>query len=147
MFFEKFKEDFSYMFSEDNYYYDLSTGSGWNNLIRKLFEDIVALDINKKVSIWQIKEKFGTARIYIGFDNSVEHDNDEEIHFKIRSLIDFAERRSGEICEECASEENVTTSSGKIGWIKTYCDQCRKTIEDQTLKEREERNKRYEEKS
>jgi len=61
--------------------------------------------------VQQVKEKFGTLRIYVkGWDDRTE------------DLISFAENMSATICEECGNVgESRTTESG---WVKTLCDPC-----------------------
>lgn len=60
----------------------------------------------------QIKEKYGTLRIYFtGGDDYVE------------GLISMAEAFSGKICETCGNKGY----SDKGGWIMTLCDGCRKS--------------------
>jgi hypothetical protein len=83
-------------------------GIGWKSLIDELFESIK--DTDTKIS--QIKEKFGTLRIYL--DNA-----SSEINKKVSEL----EKRSSKICEFCGSIEGVTTEGS---WLKTLCKICRK---------------------
>lgn len=60
----------------------------------------------------QIKEKFGTLRVYFsGGDDYVE------------GLISMAEAISGKICETCGNKGEPS----KGGWIMTLCDSCRKS--------------------
>ena len=60
----------------------------------------------------QIKEKYGTLRIYFsGGDEYVE------------GLVSMAEAISGKICEVCGNKGQLN----KGGWISTLCDICRKS--------------------
>ena len=60
----------------------------------------------------QIKEKYGTLRIYFsGGDEYVE------------GLVSMAEAISGKICEVCGNKGQPN----KGGWITTLCDGCRKS--------------------
>lgn len=58
----------------------------------------------------QIKEKFGTLRLY--FDGG-----DEYIH----SVFSEAETLSETTCESCGSEQGVQRTKG---WMRTLCDTC-----------------------
>jgi hypothetical protein len=81
-------------------------GEGWWPLVREVCQ---RLD-ETGGKIHQVKEKFGGLRIYA-------HCNEE-----VSKLINEAEAKSYQICEECGSEEDVTSEGG---WIKTLCKQCR----------------------
>jgi hypothetical protein len=82
-------------------------GEGWYLLIREICEAL-----NKSNGyILQVKEKFGGLRIYA------------ECNEEIQEMIDKAEEKSYKICEECGTEENVTSEGG---WIKTLCSDCRR---------------------
>lgn len=60
----------------------------------------------------QIKEKYGTLRVYFsGGDEYVE------------GLVSMAEAISGKICEVCGNKGQPN----KGGWITTLCDGCRKS--------------------
>lgn len=60
----------------------------------------------------QIKEKYGTLRVYFsGGDEYVE------------GLVSMAEAISGKICEVCGNKGQPN----KGGWISTLCDGCRKS--------------------
>lgn len=60
----------------------------------------------------QIKEKYGTLRVYFsGGDEYVE------------GLVSMAEAISGKTCETCGNKGY----SDKGGWIMTLCDGCRKS--------------------
>jgi len=85
-------------------------GIGWYPLVKKLIEDIIAICPDVEVS--QVKEKFGGLRFYI-------YGGTDEVY----ELIDKAEKESFTICENCGSEEDVTTEGG---WLLTLCRVCRK---------------------
>ena len=60
----------------------------------------------------QVKSKFGGLRFYVSTSNE-----------KINDLIDFAERDSYKVCENCGSREGVTSEGS---WVMTLCTDCRK---------------------
>lgn len=91
--------------------YGMECGDGWFDLIKDLFENLLALNI-PDLEIWVVKEKCGELSINVGVVNSDA----------IR-LIREAEKKSVTICELC----------GKAGMLKknkmisqTRCDKCRK---------------------
>ena len=90
--------------------------SGWMGLTLPILDEIKhynqGKEIEDQVHILQIKEKFGSLRIYL--DNAPEY---------IRDMVRKAEKNSYLICENCGSPINVTTKGP--GWIRTLCKECR----------------------
>ena len=103
---EDYKDKYAKNIAE--YLISFDCGPGWKPLIDELFELIKDTD----AKVVQIKEKFGTLRIYL--DNVTP-----EIDKKAAEL----ETRSSKICEFCGSTEDVTTEGS---WLKTLCKICRK---------------------
>lgn len=68
-----------------------------------------------QVVVTQIKEKFGTLRFYYAGGDDY-----------IRGLVDFAERMSEHICENCGDKGTLDTS----GWHTVRCEKCRNKIND-----------------
>jgi hypothetical protein len=89
----------------DAYYFEVK--SGWYPLIKDLITDLINLGWNKEIT--QVKEKFGTLRLYI-------NEGTDDIHRRIAN----AENESNIICE-------VTGQPGKLRndlpWWKTLCDE------------------------
>ena len=107
-------------------------GDGWFTIINELCGDILnhmnnqkqRLDIKKeqgeivteedyetiKVTIYQIKEKYGGLRFYT-------YGGDEYV----RGMITFAESMSYKTCEYCGNPGKLS----REGWWKTFCDPCR----------------------
>lgn len=82
-------------------------GKGWHKLIRNLVKDLYALGWDGRV--YQIKEKFGGLRFYIG-------EGTDAIHARITE----AEKESVRTCE-------ISGKLGKIragGWLKCLSDEC-----------------------
>ncbi len=65
---------------------------------------------NIKVTVVQIKEKYGGLRFYTYGSNDY-----------IRGMIDFAESMSYKICECCGNSGTLN----KEGWWRTMCQPCR----------------------
>lgn len=86
-------------------------GKGWAGLLDEVYSFIP-----KDIKVETVKEKFGLLRIY----TSAPHPHD--VYTKLGEI----ERKSGTICEECGTTENVTTERFKTRWyIKTLCQPCR----------------------
>lgn len=81
-------------------------GDGWFGL---LLEASVALE-EFDVQAVQVKEKFGTLRLYLAGPDS----NDERVH----AIVRRAEERSCVECEECGAAGERRGG----GWILTLCD-------------------------
>ena len=75
-----------------------------------------------KVEATQVKEKFGDLRFYIdGGDDYVY------------GLIAFASYISGQTCEDCGSNKNVTKTNN--GWIRSLCSKCHKKTQSKKHRE------------
>ena len=81
-------------------------GPGWNMLVQELIAELFALGWDGK--LYQIKEKFGGLRFYIGLGT-------DEIH----AAIQAAEDRSNSTCE-ISGEPGERRSLG--GWLKVLSD-------------------------
>jgi hypothetical protein len=89
-------------------------GDGWYNIIDILCQHLVWITPKegpKPVAI-QVKEKFGTLRFYLKYGT--------DAHYALTAII---EDISSTICEECGTNQNVTTQGS--GWIRTLCSDCR----------------------
>ena len=94
----------------------IECGQGWNSLIVPLIdyvEDHNSKVTNEedKITITQIKEKFGGLEFYT-------HNTTKELEKMIRE----ARNKSYKKCEICGSEENVGQTTD--GWITTCCEKC-----------------------
>lgn len=97
--------------------FTLDCGDGWFKLIYQLCKDIKKVIDNTpkdppSVTFIQIKEKFGTLRLYYAGGNDV-----------IEKLIEEAEEKSAHICEVCGRRGSLSVSGG---WYKTLCPYHRK---------------------
>lgn len=84
-----------------------SVGKGWHMLVEALIADLFALGWDG--SVYQVKEKFGGLRFYIGPESP-----------KIASRIRQAEIESYKTCEHCGRKGKQRDRP----WIKTLCDRC-----------------------
>lgn len=90
---------------------------GWQPIIATLHVALIKLDPDYRLV--QVKEKFGTLRIY--FDTETDSYKDME------GLVDKAETDSGKVCEWCGKEADQMREHG--GWWKTLCVECHKKRE------------------
>lgn len=82
-------------------------GPGWSPLIARLIEDLERLGWDG--NIYQVKEKFGGLRFYIGSGTDAIH-----------KRITEAENESYSICERCGKPGTLY----QTGWWKTLCPDC-----------------------
>jgi len=98
--------------------FGIECSDGWYDLIDELSAKIEAINETlprkERIEAEQVKSKFGGLRMYV---NSVPNSVSEEV-FK---LIDEAEHKSFEICEECGKPGK---SIVKNGWVSTLCTKC-----------------------
>lgn len=108
------------------------TGPGWWPALIECFDGIV-LVLEKYpgtvCSIQQIKEKFGTLRMYLSIHGeSLGEDDDgdeqfaevfDEVRHEIGELVCQAEQKTSKACEFCGE---VGESRHDLRWIKTLCD-------------------------
>jgi hypothetical protein len=101
-------------------------GSGWNRIILDALDKINAHiesldddtreDYNNGFRILQIKEKFGTLRIYTTFTSDT-----------IEAIIEEAEQLSSVTCEACGAPGLLRCINN---WYITACDKCAKEYEE-----------------
>ena len=93
-----------------------SVGKGWSCLIEQLFKAIgddgfLGVDIK----VVQVKEKFGTLRIYtIGATDYAD------------GYIHGLEFLSSLLCEKCGDVGTLRGSESNRYWVLTLCDECNK---------------------
>ena len=94
-----------------------TVGDGWRDLLERALKRIAAAvarePAGSAVQIVQIKEKFGTLRLY--FDG---HKVSEKALAKVREAIELAEARSACTCETCGEEGLLYD---RRGWYLTRC--------------------------
>jgi len=90
-------------------------GDGWYDLLYDLSKGIQKLIDEGKESpnftVYQVKEKYGTLRFYTGGYSTTE----------LEDLIDKAEERSAETCEQCGKPGKLLIEKG---WHSTVCETC-----------------------
>ncbi len=95
----------------------IECGVGWKKLYQPVIDKAEELD----VSIFQIKEKYGSLRIYLGGGPVDDEGNpllDYETWEELRDMADGAEDESYYVCETCGD----TGSLRGYSWMYTSCD-------------------------
>lgn len=96
----------------------IECGPGWYNLIDILCYSLQQLTDQKgypQVEFIQVKEKFGSLRIYTHTDNDLQLE-----------LISLAEDFSKHTCEKCGKPGELRSK----GWMITLCDECQRRRND-----------------
>ena len=103
---DKLENDFGYMLTHTSGY----VCPGWEQLIRDMLTEIASnSDKRSAPEFTQIKEKFGTLRVYGYNINDDEHE-----------IIDKYERLSAETCEVCGAEGEMRERNR---WQYVACDE------------------------
>jgi hypothetical protein len=95
---------------------------GWFKLIDDVSKKITKLDNDGKITVSQVKEKFGGLRFY--YDGQAKNDI---IADKIRKIVNDAENKSFHICEFCGKKGKLRED---LPWVKTLCDVHYKKVLD-----------------
>lgn len=88
-------------------------GDGWYGLLAELMDELVKIDVNKELIIFQVKEKFAGLRFYI-------ETYPDDTYEQIEEVIGKAEEASYKTCEACGAPGKLR----KEGWLSTLCDSC-----------------------
>lgn len=118
--YQKIIDDYPLLFSECKY---IDCGIGWYDLIEDLCSKIHAEvakepmdgieEYNFYPMIAQVKEKFGGLRFYMQVETEA-----------MSKLIQEAERKSKDICEECGAPGSLRG----VGWYYTSCEEHKRPL-------------------
>ena len=105
-----------------------SVGLGWASIINRIYDNMP-----EGILVNQVKEKFGGLRFY--YDLEIQDNGEDSVTPPEQALyfrdvvVQEAESDSYKTCEDCGSQEQVTTKpyTGKY-WIVTLCEGCRKKV-------------------
>ena len=91
---------------------DIPIGPGWHAILTNLFDELAQLleAAPRPFHIVQIKEKFGTLRVYLSHPTDAAN-----------AAIDRASRLSAGTCEFCGAPSTIRN---RDGWFTTQCDPC-----------------------
>lgn len=87
-------------------------GDGWYPLLRRMCARLAAVRCECPITLDQVKEKFGTLRVYF-------HGGDIG-RSEAEQIVERAERESGAVCEHCGAPGVLRAG----GWLLTLCDKC-----------------------
>jgi hypothetical protein len=123
----------------------VSCDSGWDWILNDLDKKLMYLDFNYKIH--QVKEKFGTLRVYY------EAQTAKDVVLDLMDdAVRTAELYSSTTCELCGKSSMMSDSSKGVefdgtvslkysnngnpdGWLKTLCDPCAEPIGYENSKE------------
>ena len=101
---------------------------GWTPLVEELLHDIEALldDAQAaRLEIRQIKEKFGSLRVYAqlhpGPGATELSEADAPLHQHVIRLVHEAEKCTLHVCDSCGAPSEIRSFAG---WMTTRCDRC-----------------------
>lgn len=101
-----------------------SVGPGWHGLLRWVHDSFKRHNIAPIYR--QVKEKFGSLRIYCELDETVhtpESDDFDQLLNTMNDIIDAAEKASSRMCDQC-SQPAKTHNVRNTHWFLTICDEC-----------------------
>lgn len=99
---------------EDRYLFSYECPEAWIPLAEEAIKELEQIG---EPEVAQVKEKFGTLRMYI---YSVHELSDEDFA-KWREIIANAERRSINVCAVCAVEGPEVEVKAQKGWYLATC--------------------------
>lgn len=112
------RRDFPAVFPEGRYtpfgQRGFEIGNGWEPIARLLATRLQAIG---GVSVAQIKEKFGTLRVYLDFAEGLS----KEHAAAALEAVDVAEQASRAVCDTCGAPGKLITG----GWLRTLCEACK----------------------
>lgn len=93
-------------------------GDGWYNIIDEFLSRLTLILKREKftIDIIQIKEKFGSLRIYYNMN-----DEQEKHRKEVRNILMLAELKSFKTCEICGKDGDIRQDNG---WVSTLCNSC-----------------------
>jgi formylmethanofuran dehydrogenase subunit E len=111
-----------------NYFY-FECDIGWFKLLDETCSKIE--EINRafenpkyKITAFQIKQKFGTLRVYVDYSDELIEDSEiySEVFKTINDLTWEVESKSYKICERCGEPAEQRTFGNR--YIETLCEKC-----------------------
>lgn len=105
-----------------------SCGDGWYTILEELCEKLKDMPI----SFAQIKEKFGTLRVYFDVDHKRAEELTDEKEDALWAFLREAEEKSAKTCEACGKPGKAREG----GWIKVLCDICYEARESRRSQKR-----------
>ena len=101
---------------------------GWAPLVEELFRKLEAMLDDEQAArfeIRQIKEKFGSLRVYAqlhpGPGATELSEGDAPLHQHVIRLVHEAEKCTLHVCDSCGAPSEIRSFAG---WMTTRCDRC-----------------------
>lgn len=114
---------------------ECSVPGHWAPYVKQLLDNLLWKVQNKKeystLRVAQIKEKFGTLRVYVDFEPVVDENSlytAEYYKGVVYGLIEHTETLCNKTCVKCGSQEDVVNTAKKGGmwvWISPRCKEHR----------------------
>lgn len=124
---EELHNKYKYLFEQDEdgkILRGIECGEGWLNHVEVLLDTFQwhtihnkKDDIDNDIKIFQIKEKFGQARVYFSSNNP-------NITDMLYEAVGRLEGKCEITCESCGKLEYDCIKTGKNGWIRCICNDC-----------------------
>lgn len=110
-----------------------NVGVGWRPLLEDLHKEL--LEIRPDYQVSQVKEKWGTLRVYIQgtpirfdaiagnklYSGGLEDTATDENWREVQAIVFKYEKKSAEICEEDGNPGRLRNDQY---WVRTLCDDC-----------------------
>ena len=94
--------------------FGIETGKGWGDVVLSFLPKLSKIVKENNIEdfrIVQIKEKFGTLRVYTRGDTS---EGIKELISEMEDICDYT-------CDKCGSKEGKLRTNG---WVRVRCDEC-----------------------
>jgi hypothetical protein len=104
--------------------FGFEVGDGWYKILDETFAEITkVMEVhNCDVTLMQVKEKFGTLRIYYALTSAnTEVDDVCAEDDRVYEIVCEAEDKSAKTCEVCGEPGKCNNE----GWIKCRCENCK----------------------
>lgn len=99
--------------------FDFSPADAWSEIISETIEQMIRLE--PEVQIVQVKQKFGSLRLYYDVPFGTSDEKRAELH----NLVFAAEIACDDICENCGKRPaSKDYDKRNAGWVKTLCESC-----------------------
>lgn len=94
----------------------LAVDPGWFDLLLSVFHLAVGMGAARRWETLQVKEKYGTLRLY--------YEAEPDVADRLDRILEAAEHLSGHICEKCGAPGEIRPG----GYVLTLCDEHAKEL-------------------
>ena len=97
----------------------LAVPDGWLPHVDKMFRDLALVRGWDPKYVTTLKNKLGSLRVYYG---AIPHTaGSDALHSVVGIIVEAYVQEAQHICEKCGSQDGVSTSADRRGWIRTVC--------------------------